>query len=134
MMQFDWIYSPLTQYSVTAVGLAASLILWIGARVELRALRDRTARSLETIGSEVSNISAGLEAIRTARQTEPEPPPPTVGQTLNLTKRAQVLRMHHRGESVHSIAAALQIPSGEVSLLLKIERLAEVESAVAAGS
>ena len=51
-----------------------------------------------------------------------------VGQALNLTKRAQVLRMHNRGESVHSIAAALQIPSGEVSLLLKIEHLTDADA------
>jgi hypothetical protein len=39
---------------------------------------------------------------------------------LNLTKRAQALRMHRRGESVPTIAAALQSPHNEIDLLLKV--------------
>jgi Flp pilus assembly protein TadB len=131
-MQFDWIYSPITQYSVTAVGLAASLLLWIGAKAELRTLRKDMAEFREKAEGELRNLSAGLEEIRTARQTAPEPLAAPVGQALNLTKRAQVLRMHNRGESIHSIAAALQIPSGEVNLLLKIERLTDAEPMSAA--
>jgi hypothetical protein len=50
---------------------------------------------------------------------------PKDGFSLNLTKRAQALRMYRRGETVASIAAALQTPSTEIELLLKVDRLLE---------
>jgi hypothetical protein len=131
-MDFSWINYPVMQIGILGVGLAASLILWIGAKFELRAMRRKTADSIKAIESEMRNLTAALEEIRTAKQAAPEPVALPMGQALNLTKRAQVLRMHNRGESVHSIAAALQIPTGEVSLLLKIERLADSELATAA--
>jgi hypothetical protein len=39
---------------------------------------------------------------------------------INLTKRAQALRMHRRGESIPTIAAALETPANEIALLLKV--------------
>jgi hypothetical protein len=131
-MQLTWLSYPITQIGALAVmgaGLAASLLLWISAKFELRGMRRRLQKAQETFEADMRNLTASVDAIRAAKQEAPEPVPVTVTQSLNLTKRAQVLRMHNRGESVHSIAAALQIPSGEVSLLLKIERLAEAEPA-----
>ena len=46
-----------------------------------------------------------------------------VPQGLNLTKRTQILRMQRRGESLNSIAAAIQLPLAEVTLILKLDRL-----------
>jgi DNA-binding NarL/FixJ family response regulator len=131
-MQFDWIYYPATQYLITGVGLLASLCLWLGAKAELRSARKATAKSIEALSGELREISARLEQTRNASEAAVENAPLPIGQAINLTKRAQVLRMRHRGESVNSIAAALQIPSGEVLLLLKIERLLEAEPAEAA--
>ena len=42
------------------------------------------------------------------------------GQELNLTRRAQAMRMQRRGESAATIAAALRVPRNEIELLLKI--------------
>ena len=42
---------------------------------------------------------------------------------LNLSKRSQALRMHRRGEAPAQIAAALNIPSQEVELLIKVQRI-----------
>ncbi len=135
-MQFDWIYYPATQYLITGVGLLASLCLWLSAKSQLRVIHRNMTKSIETLNSGLSYLTAGVEEIRKSSQTTPEtvplPAASPVGQAINLTKRAQVLRMRHRGESVNSIAAALQIHLGEVVLLLKLERLLDPEPAEAA--
>jgi hypothetical protein len=41
---------------------------------------------------------------------------------MNLSKRGQALRMHKRGEKPEQIAAALELPTNEVELLLKVHR------------
>ena len=51
-----------------------------------------------------------------------QPAPPST-LSLNLTKRTQALRMHRRGETIPSIAAALQAPLSEIDLLLKLNRI-----------
>jgi hypothetical protein len=42
---------------------------------------------------------------------------------FNLNKRSQVLRLHRRGDGTDQIAGALEIPRGEVDLLLKVHRI-----------
>ena len=130
-MRFDWIYSPVTQYLITGVGLIASLSLWISARAQLRAVHHGLSKSIETLDSGLRNLAASVGEIKTAGHAALENAPPSPCQAINLTKRAQVLRMRHRGESLNSIAAALQIPLGEVVLLLKIEKLLDTELAEA---
>lgn len=131
-MQLDWIYYPVTQYSVTGLGLMSSLYLWMSAKIEMRSMRSRMNTSLDTLDSNVRALSSGIDEIRTTQKAVAEPIPVTVAQGLNLTKRTQILRMHRRGESLHSIAAALQLPVGEVSLLLKIDRMTVPETVKAA--
>lgn len=46
---------------------------------------------------------------------------PRIG--LNLTKRAQALRMHRRGDPPEQIATLLEVPFQEVDLLLKVQRI-----------
>ena len=42
---------------------------------------------------------------------------------LNLNKRAQVLRMHRRGDPPERIASLLEVPRQEVDLLIKVHRI-----------
>ncbi len=42
---------------------------------------------------------------------------------LDLTRRAQVLRLHRNGQSSAQIASMLALPRGEVELLIKIHQL-----------
>lgn len=46
----------------------------------------------------------------------------TIQQSMNLSRRNQVLRMHLRGDSPSRIASVLKISKCEVDLLLKVHR------------
>lgn len=48
--------------------------------------------------------------------------------SLNLNRRAQILSLHRKGRSVREIAAALQIPQGEVHLMVKVHDLSQSAS------
>ena len=132
-MEFDWIYLPATQYAVTGFALLACLALWLSAKAEIRRVRGMMRTSLEHIASDFSTLSSAVEETR-----KTPPPPPAVEeatkaapmvlqmplrQGLNLTKRSQILLMKRRGENLQNIAAALQLPVGEVGLILKMESL-----------
>ena len=72
----------------------------------------------------VRGLEAEIESLReSVRHLEAVPPGRPIGAGIDLTKRAQALRMHRRGESVPSIAAALETPANEISLLLKVHSL-----------
>jgi hypothetical protein len=122
-MNLNWILSPVTIYAVIAMALAGTLTLFITAKLESqRALRDaRDARA--SLDSAVQQISAGIEQLR-AEMSLPAPVSmPAAGPALNLTKRAQALRMLRRKESVESIASALRTPRNEIELLVKVQQI-----------
>ena len=122
-MQLEWISYPITQYSLTGVGLISSLCLWATAKMEIRNVRNGVKKSIAALDNGVQHLSSDLEEVRVAKAAVPEPIPMVMPQGLNLTKRTQILRMQRRGENLSSIAAALQLPLGEVTLILKIDRL-----------
>jgi hypothetical protein len=128
-MRIEWLLNPLTVYVVAAAGLSLSLALFIGIKWEVaqaRALARESQGVREAGESAMRGLEAELESLReSVRQLEAAPPPARLpGKGINLTKRAQVLRMHHRGEPVSSIAAALETPSNEIALILKMQSLA----------
>ena len=135
-MALDWLLNPLTFYSGASVCLLTSLGVFVNIKLELSRVRNLAEESEAGSASDKSAIEGLRTEIGKLRESvcslEAVPCGTPRGVGINLTKRAQVLRMHNRGESLHSIAAALQIPTGEVSLLLKIERLADSELATAA--
>ena len=73
------------------------------------------SRRVESLSGQWRDIEEQLANVRTAG------PGPKIG--LNLTKRAQALRMHRRGDPPEQIAALLDIPFQEVDLLLKVHRI-----------
>jgi len=133
-MGIEWLLNPLTVYAIAAAGLSLSLALFIGIKWEVakaRALARESQDVRESDETVIRGLETGLESLRESiRKLEAAPPPaPLAGKGINLTKRAQALRMHHRGEPVSSIAAALETPSNEIALLLKMQSLAsEVQS------
>ena len=127
-MTVNWAAEQGVNYLILGTGTVACLLLWVSAKVELRncavnmnKLRRDTEAALQELESRISQAAA--------RPTQVELPPPTPvafsARSVNLTKRTQVLRMARRGESVPSIAAALEVPQGEVELVLKLDQLLE---------
>jgi hypothetical protein len=82
----------------------------------------------EADGLAVRGLKAEVERLReSVDRLEASRPSQRAGAGINLTKRAQVIRMHRRGESVSSIAAALETPANEIALLLKVHAITNQE-------
>jgi hypothetical protein len=119
MMQLLWILSPLTQYVLMALTLTACLAMSLSMKREMDAIR-RSNREAATASA--STLVAELAVPK--QEMEGAEAPFVPGQDLNLTRRAQAIRMQRRGESASTIAAALRVPRNEIELLLKIQKLA----------
>ena len=130
-MHLDWLVNPVTFYSGASVCLLTSLALFISIKIEMARVRgvadvsevvnevdDLVVRGLK---AEVERLRDSVERLETSRPSQP------AGAGINLTKRAQVIRMHRRGESVPSIAAALEAPANEIALLLKVHAITNQE-------
>jgi hypothetical protein len=121
-MNLQW---TLALAGIVGVGFMGCLCLWITAKMEIRTVQNALANSRESADTEIRSLSAGLEELRNLQKADPAPTIPPGALSLNLTKRAQALRMHSRGETPASIAAALEAPSNEIELLLKLTRIFE---------
>jgi hypothetical protein len=113
---------------LVVAALAACLWLFVLMKAELHAADSRsnrrhgeTAAALNAVRVSLSNLGKRLE--ETERQTGLLAPPPPTRSGFNLSKRSQAIRMHRRGETPSQIAAALEMPQGEVDLLLKVHRI-----------
>lgn len=71
----------------------------------------------ESLTSEISQLKDEIAGLRPSLATVPPP-----GQSMNLSRRNQVLRLHFRGDSPSRIASILQVSKSEVDLLLKVHR------------
>ena len=123
-IDLHWLYNPLTLYAALALSLVACLLLFLSIKRELARMAAQAGEAVRSSREEIGGLRADLEGTRQAvREIENSPATPIPGQSLNLAKRAQALRMHRRGETVPTIAAALQTPQNEIALALKIHRL-----------
>jgi hypothetical protein len=122
-MNFDWILNPLTQYAALAAGLIGCLALFISTKAEMSRFRRRLASAAQTAPVDTSPMVEEIERLNQAVRELQEIRPATPAASINLTRRTQVIRMHDRGEPVQTIAAALQVPAGEIELMLKLQRL-----------
>ena len=126
-MRLEWLLNPVTFYSGATLCLLTSLTLFVSIKLEMARVRYRAAETDTAHESEqvaVRGLEAEIENLRqSVRHLEDVPPGRPIGPGINLTKRAQALRMHRRGESIPSIAAALETPANEIALLLKVHSL-----------
>ena len=109
--------------SLAAACLMASLALWISTKIEARASRKSLQALRLSIESTMKELGARVEELQSAPPSHPIASAVTPVQSLNLTTRAKALRLHSRGETVSSIAAALGIQREEIDLLVKLDRL-----------
>ena len=122
----DILLHPLAAYVAIALGLGLSIALFIQVKADMR-------RQTKQWNEERTALQAANLALRDAlddmrREPAPEGSPPAMAlpvlrQSLNMTRRSQVLRLHHRGEMPDQIAAALGVPVNEVDLMLKVNKM-----------
>ena len=125
-MYFDWILNPLAQYGMPAAGLIACLALFMAVKLEMRTKLQTAKESRDALAAQVHEIESALGHVRQS-VTAIEERPATVNPGMNLTRRAQALRMHHRGEPIQTIAAALSVPQNEIELLLKLQPMIQYQ-------
>ncbi|HUP04076.1 MAG TPA: hypothetical protein VMU19_08805 [Bryobacteraceae bacterium] len=118
-MQLYWILSPITQYGFMALALAACLALFLSMKKEIAMASSGSRDSAATVAALAAEVASIRQEMTTVE------PRSYAGQKLNLTRRAQALRMERRGEAPATIAATLRVPRNEVDLLLKIQKLSE---------
>ncbi len=121
-MQMNWMLTPLAQYAALAAAMVACLALFVGVKFEMAALRRRFEAMGETAGGRLDQME---EALKNLRETFVDAGERAVAEKpgLNLTRRAQALRMYRRGEAAPTIAAALKAPRNEIELLLRIQEM-----------
>jgi hypothetical protein len=76
---------------------------------------DDVERRIETVATDLRDFEGHLPGGRPACAS--------ISPGLNLSKRAQALRMHRRGDPPGQIASVLDLPVQEVELLLKVQRI-----------
>ena len=116
--------NQLAQYGLASVGLMACLWLFLAFRFTVRTAWRKGEQSKEEMVRQLQAMELQVQQLREKVTQVEERPAAAAGPALNLTKRAQVLRMHRRGESVQTIAAALRSPRNEIELLLKLQQMA----------
>jgi hypothetical protein len=123
-MQFQLTTEQISHVIPLIVSYAVILALFIKIRRDVKRLRADAGEKVHTATSGMSNLSLEVQGIReSVRQIEEYPTPVAVFNGVNLTKRAQIVRMYRRGESASSIAATLRTPSNEVQLVLKLHHM-----------
>jgi hypothetical protein len=122
-MQLDWILSPIAQYGFLALALAGCLALFLSMKREIALIRRSSTESRDSAAASAATLAAALADLR--QEMETTDAAFSAGPSLNLTRRAQALRMQRRGESPATIAAALRLPRNEIDLLLKVQKLAD---------
>lgn len=126
-MHLDWILNPLAQYGMLAAGLIACLALFAAAKLEMCIGLQTAKQSRDALAAQVHEMESALGQMRQS-VTDIQERPGAVSPGLNLTRRTQALRMHRRGESVQTIAAALSAPRNEIELLLKLQAMLQYRS------
>jgi hypothetical protein len=105
------------------------------------------ARDFESLEARVAHLVAGMDELR-ERPAEraadrPAPLAGSVGYSagwaqepagVNLNRRGQVLRLRRRGRTVEEIASTLQMPRGEVELMVKVHELSQKAASAGAAS
>lgn len=123
-MALDWILSPLAIYGAMALTLVSCLILFFSFKFEVRQVRRSGEASKETLASQVREMESSVGSLQ-EKLTDIAGRPTPGSPAMNLNRRVQVLRMHRRGESLETIAAALNTPRNEVDLLIRVHKMTE---------
>jgi len=107
-----------------ALTMASCLTLFLSFKFEVRHVRRHGEASKETLAVQVRAMESSMGSLQ--EKVADIGGRPTPGNpAMNLNRRVQVLRMHRRGESLETIAAALNTPRNEAELLIRVQRMME---------
>jgi hypothetical protein len=126
-MSLNWIMNPAAQYAALALALFSCLAVFLSIKREMARIRKLAENSSGGLKDTVQVLSAEVKGIQETVKTVVPGVWPAPSYELSLNKRANALRMHRRGESSASIAAALRTPQNEIDLLLKVNELLNPE-------
>ena len=87
-------------------------------------------RDMEPLEATVAHLAAEMHELRDRlgeREAERQTPAGWAQEVtgVNLNRRGQVLRLRRRGRTVEEIATTLQMPRGEVELMVKVHELSQ---------
>ncbi|MGH9694623.1 MAG: hypothetical protein ACRD5Z_10800 [Bryobacteraceae bacterium] len=88
------------------------------------------ARDIEPLEAKVAQMSAEVDELRERLGERDAERPLPAGWApemagVNLNRRGQVLRLRRRGRTVEEIASTLEMPRGEVELMVKVHELSQ---------
>lgn len=126
-------YLALVPYAAIALGLGATLALFLSLKIEIRRNSRRERRRVDELLERLRDASPAVSAPEAVFV-------PASGRAgLNINRRTHILRLVRKGEDAAHIAAALGVPQKEVELLVRVQRMMNPEAqantrAAAAGS
>jgi hypothetical protein len=126
-MLVDWAFPqllPLLPYLLVALGLGATLVMYLTLKRDL-AVQSKRSQRMETMLLRLRD-TAGKQAAPAVEPPVSEMPagmPPSPRPGMNLSRRVQTLRLLRRGEDLGFIAAALGVPRREVELVVRVHQL-----------
>jgi hypothetical protein len=128
MPEFLISFLPAVPYAAVALGLIASLVLFVSVKREVHRSAHRERKRVEDLLRRLQEASAPPAA----SAAEPVYIPVALRPGFNINRRVHAMRMLRRGEDAAHIAAALGVSRREVELLVRVQQI--VSKTVAAGS
>ena len=123
-MSLDWILNPLAIYGAMALTMMGCLTLFFSFKAEVRQVRLRAEAAKEALTTQVREMESSVGNLQEkVAEIGVQPTPGNPG--MNLSRRVHMLRMHRRGESLETIASALNTPRNEVELLIRVQGMLE---------
>ena len=117
-------FLPVLSCALALLVSGALTILFFSLRTRVQQMSANLA-SKEDVASELASLRQEMRESRAVLRELEEARAACMDRTseisaVNVTSHGQVLRLHRRGESVPAISSALQLPLGEVSLIVKV--------------
>lgn len=114
-------------FALLALTLAGCLCQFLFLKREMWRQHRKAERGRDSLQETLHALQAKLADLE--KEFEGQSPFTGVpdGGGMNFSRRTRVLRMHRRGGRPDQIAAALNVPVNEVTLLLKLQQLVDSE-------
>jgi len=107
---------------LAAAGMLGCLWLFFALKRDLRSSENRHRKELEALSEAIRALERRWEHDR--EQAEIAGSRTLISNGMNFSKRSQALRMMRKGEDPERVAAALNLPAGEIQLLRKVSEIA----------